>query len=299
MFNHGYPFNRTAPIIWIIRDYLLYSSLYLSIAAGAMAYMSCCLQGLGSLPVTVGIMFLVTYSVYNLNRKTDESEDVINHSDRFSFTKKHEFALYYSAVGAYGFALILALFYGFVTVLITLIPLISGIFYSVPVFPNLMKYGRLKEIPVIKNLIISIAWALPSAILPVYISHVHPNQMTTITAIFFFTLVFINSTVFDMRDIKGDIAAGVETIPILLGKQNTNILLTGINFVLGIWIMLIISKTLPWKVLMVFIFGISYAQLYLLLNHHLEVKNILCDIVADGQFIAFGGLLYILTNYIS
>ena len=48
-------------------------------------------------------------------------------------------------------------------------PLVSGIFYSVPILPKWCRYRRLKEIPVMKNLVVSAAWALAFSLVPVYL----------------------------------------------------------------------------------------------------------------------------------
>lgn len=292
MFNLEHATGRVSCIIRESRDYLMYSSIYLSIAAAAMACISCTLQGIEILPICAGIMFFVTYSIYNMNRKTDENEDVINHAARYSFTKKYEHPLLCSAICAYGFAVILAAGCGVTTLLVTIIPLVCGIAYSIPLLPHGNRYRRFKEIPAVKNLVVSIAWALPPALLPGYVSGSNPGVMAGITGLLFFTLVFINTTVFDMRDIRGDSLAGVRTIPVILGVKKTKILLTVANLVLGMVVILISMKIIPRAETIVLVFGVIYAQGYIVLFQEVATKNVLCDLIADGQFIVFGGLLY-------
>ena len=58
--------------------------------------------------------------------------------------------------------------------LVGLIPLISGILYSVPLFPETWRFRRLKEIPLMKNLLVAGAWALTLSLLPVYAFNLVP-----------------------------------------------------------------------------------------------------------------------------
>ena len=72
-------------------------------------------------------------------------------------------------LGAYLIALIIAASHGLAAFCVVTIPLVSGIFYSVPVLPKWCGYRRLKEIPVMKNLVVSTAWALAFSLVPVYL----------------------------------------------------------------------------------------------------------------------------------
>ncbi len=163
-----------------IRDYgefLLYSSLFLGLAASGMAYTSCFIQGISWTSHIAMVMFMVVFSVYNLNRKTDEAEDALNHEHRFRITKKFERQFFIAALGAYLIALSIAAFHSIVAFCVVSIPLISGIFYSVPVLPKWCGYRRLKEIPVMKNLVVSTSWALAFSLVPVYLSASTPSQL--------------------------------------------------------------------------------------------------------------------------
>lgn len=273
--------------------FLIYSSIYLSIAGAAMVYISCTMQHIPCSPSLLAIMFLATFSVYNINRKTDEKEDAINHSDRYSFTSRYGKVLFTSAILTYILAIALALCYGVKTALISAIPLICGILYSIAWLPKKFKYRRLKEIPFVKNLVVAFAWASTPALLPVYSSSSNAAIATLVVIIFFFTLVFINSVIFDLRDTEGDAASGVKTIPVLLGLSNTMKFLTGLN-ILSVAIVLPLSlQYLPLKFSCLLAAGMVYANFYILLFDKVKRTNLLCDAAADGQFILFGSLLYI------
>ena len=147
-------------------DFLIFSSLFMGMQGMGMVYTSCLIQGLEPAPAVLAIMLLVPLSVYNMNRKTDEEEDSVNHPDRYKFTKRFGKPLEYGALVAYALAVLIAVPFGLGAVLVTLVPLIAGILYSVPLLPPSFGYRRLKEIPVMKNLVVGSSWAIILVLLP-------------------------------------------------------------------------------------------------------------------------------------
>lgn len=291
MFEHSRPVYTFELDLRVMVEYLVYSSVYLSFAAGAMAFISSVLHRVAFNPIVLALGMLITYSVYNLNRKTDESEDAINHSQRYAFTKRYEKLLFGSAIGAYLLALVLSGFYGMTVILISAIPLLSGLIYSMPIFPKGFRYRRLKEIPVAKSLLVAVAWALPPALLPVYVAGISPDLVTLAVILFFFSLVFINTVLFDIRDVEGDRATGVRTIPVCIGVTNTKVLLTLVNIIFGIAVVSLLLFRIPAIFVLLIVIGMVYAQAYILLYQKVSTGNLKCDLIADGQFIVLGLLM--------
>ncbi|HON82277.1 MAG TPA: UbiA family prenyltransferase [Methanoregulaceae archaeon] len=294
MSEYWYPHDWFTLNLVVVFDYLVYSSLYLSFAAGFMAYISSVLHEVSFNPAVFVLGMLITYSVYNLNRKTDESEDAINHSKRYGFTKKYERLLFSTAIGAYILALAISWLYGPAVVVISAIPLISGVVYSAPVFPRGFPYRRLKEIPVAKSLIVAVAWALPPTLLPVYIAGAFPDTITLAAILFFFSLVFINTVLFDMRDVEGDRLTGVRTIPVCIGIAATTLLLKMVNIIFGVTVVLLLWNKIPLAYIMLIVMGIFYAHWYIRNYRKISESNLLCDLIADGQFIALGLLMVVI-----
>ncbi len=292
MFEQSQSGSKSEIDLQVMVEYLVYSSVYLSFAAGAMVFISSILHQVPFSLIVSALGMLITYSIYNLNRKTDESEDAINHAHRYAFTKKYNKILYLSGIGAYLLALVLSGFYGISVILVSSIPLFTGLIYSMPLLPKRFGYRRLKEIPVLKSLLVAFAWALPPALLPVYISGATPSLVTLAVILFFFSLVFINTVLFDIRDLEGDRAAGVRTIPVLLGITRTKTLLTLVNITFGISVLslLLFSHISPVYICLI-VTGMIYAQAYILLFHTISTGNLRCDVIADGQFIVLGLLM--------
>lgn len=274
--------------------FFIYSSIYLSIAGAAMVYISCVIQHIQCSFSLLAIMFLATFSVYNINRKTDEKEDAINHSDRYSFTSRYGKVLSTSAILAYILAIALGLCYGVKTALISAIPLVCGILYSIPWLPKKFRYRRLKEIPFVKNLVVAFAWASTPALLPVYSSSSKASVAAFVVIMFYFRLMFINSVTFDLRDTEGDTASGVKTIPVVFGVQRTINFLARSNILFGLVDLLVCSAYLSSKFTYLLSAGMVYGNLYLFSFDKVKEKNLLCDAAADGQFLILGSLLSIL-----
>ncbi|MDD1719753.1 MAG: UbiA family prenyltransferase [Methanoregulaceae archaeon] len=273
-------------------EFVMYSSLFVAFAAAGMVYTSYAIEGVIPSVAGIAIMFLVAFSVYNLNRKTDEAEDSINHQGRFAFTKKFEKVLFFSALACYALAVFIAIPYGIFPVLVTLVPLLAGILYSVPCLPRRMRYRRLKEIPVVKNLVVAFAWSLTLTFLPVSVGVTFSPMKVLLAFIFFTSYVFIASTIPDIRDREGDALSGVRTIPVILGVERTTMLLTGINLAVGGFSVLISVRMLPAIFTLMLAAGVAYIHLCIHSFYHLRSRDVVCDLLSDGQFIIFGGAIW-------
>ena len=277
-------------------EFLLYSSLFLGSAAAGMAYTSCFIQGISWTSHIAMVMFLIVFSVYNLNRKTDEVEDALNHERRFRITKKFERHLFIAALGAYLTALTIAAFYGIVAFCVVMIPLISGIFYSVPILPKWCGYRRLKEIPVMKNLVVSTSWALAFSLVPVYLGASAPGAASMVVFLFIFCWTFVASVLPDIRDRSGDSASGVATIPVLVGVARSRSILTIINISAGAIILTIGSSVIPMVATGVIVISVVYSQFCIIFIDRTTKNDLLCDVISDGQFLTIGGLCLLVSS---
>jgi 4-hydroxybenzoate polyprenyltransferase len=272
--------------------FLMFTSLFVGIAGGGMVYVAAFAEGVACGPVPIVIMFLVGFSVYNLNRKTDEAEDAINRADRYSFTKKFEKHLFIAALVTYGLAIAIAAFYGVAATIVILIPLVAGILYSIPCLPPSTGYRRLKEIPVVKNLVVGFAWGTTLTFIPLLVTGTPATMATAVTLVFFSTYAFIASTLPDIRDLEGDAQAGVRTIPVVIGEKRTLILITLMNLFIGVGATIISVVFL--SLVIALIFAISTLYLHLCIRNFTRAKrkDIACDILTDGQFLIIGLMIF-------
>lgn len=278
-----------------IVDFLLFSSTFVGIAGVGMIYTSCLIQGLEPLVPVLAIMMLVPFSVYNMNRKTDEEEDSINRQDRYSFTKKFEKPLFYGALLAYLGAGMIAAHYGLIAIVVTLVPLIAGIFYSMPILPRCLGYRRLKEIPVMKNLVVGGSWSMILVLLPVVTTGAPVTLETCLCLLFFFTYAFIASSLPDMRDREGDALAGVRTIPVLIGVQRTKGVLGLMNWTTAcVVVMLGIGALIPPLIAALYAGAHFYTQCCITSFGRISQHDLICDILSDGQFLIIGSVIFLI-----
>ena len=291
------PFDLMKLLVRTGRDlyeFIMYSSIFVGLAAIGMVYTSCFIQKLPvCYPVTV-IMFLTAYSVYNLNRKTDEDEDSVNHQGRFTFTKQNETPLFITAIFAYILALAIAALHGLYAFLITLIPLVSGILYSLKWAPPQSRYRRLKDIPVVKNFVVAFAWSSMLSMLPGSLTGTTPDETTFMALFMFFSYAFIASTIPDIRDRLGDAQAGVKTLPVIFGERRTTRFLIGFNLVFCLFLIAISLRTLPFTVTGVIAATMVYNHLCLSLLGNSSWKKYVYDLLADGQYLFFAAVLFVI-----
>jgi 4-hydroxybenzoate polyprenyltransferase len=265
--------------------FYLYSSLFLATAAVGMAFISCLLQGLDFSLTIAAVLSLVVFSVYNQNRKTDMTEDSLNHGERFHVTSGYAKFLYGAAIAAYGIAFVLSALHGLLALATCSIPLVCGLFYSLPILPRNCGYRRLKEIPVGKNLVVSFSWALSFSLLPVMLSGTVPGIHTLVVFFFIFSWTIIASVLPDIRDCTGDAAAGIRTIPVIIGARRTELFLTAFNILSGLSILHLGRGVLSGPGLWTIGISLAYSQGCILLINRGWNNNFTCDVISDGQFI--------------
>ncbi|MDM7935583.1 MAG: UbiA family prenyltransferase [Methanothrix sp.] len=173
-------------------------------------------------------VFLMTFSLYSLNKLTDMDEDAINMPERLELLRDHKrLAIAYSAT-AYMLCILLTFLDSPSSVPLVFLPLVASLLYGSRVLPWL---PRLKDIPLIKNITVALSWAVTTTLLPAGDTMV---EMTQVVVVFYFMLVkaFVNTALYDVRDVKGDEANNIKTLAVLLGARRTVLLLLFINVTL-------------------------------------------------------------------
>ncbi|WAC04729.1 MAG: UbiA family prenyltransferase [Methanoregula sp.] len=277
-------------------DLLVFSSLLLSLECISMAYISCFIQQVPWNSLCAIIPFLVAFSIYNLNRKTDEEEDAINRQDRFAFTKRYETHLYYGAIISLAIALALSATYGIPSLLATAAPFICGFLYSFRWLPRRIGYRRLKEIPAVKNIIVGFAWAIILSLLPVFLNHGTPDSRTAIIFLLFFMWGFMASLIPDIRDRAGDASAGVRTIPVIFGEERAKTLLSNVLLLLGVPLVLFSLLFLPPFTTILLLAANLYSHGCVHLLGRTRIRDFVADAISDGQYICFALALFVITT---
>lgn len=224
--------------------------------------------------------FLVIYSVYGLNKITDTEEDQLNAPERSNLIQSHEKLFKYTAIAAYGLALIIGLIQGWQVLLVLIFPLLAGIIYSIQIHPRI---PRLKDIFAIKSLIVAMSWTVGNTFLPIV--HYNTNQMVPPLIFYlFFIKSFINTVIFDLHDVEGDQKNGTTTIPVVMGTSGTIKLLLVLNSTLIILIQASVVYGLFQVFIIPLIFCMVYGYFYILYFSHNQ-NRLQMDILVDGEWI--------------
>ena len=267
-----------------IVSFLMASSIFLSISGVLMLYLSFTILEVTLKPILLCAMFFVIYSVYSLNRVTDQEEDAVNMPERSALVQGNEKLLLILAVVSY----IVALFLGWLespfAALILLVPIVLGIAYSKDVF-SIFGIPRLKDILFVKSFVVALSWTACLTFLPA----LYLENLTKLWFVlpFLFIKVFINTLLFDVRDVTGDAMNGVNTVPVAIGVSGTRWLLLTIQSLLALWTILFLNLFTDYYP--VLIASMIYGYLYILYFCTENNRNkILLDILVDGEWIIMG-----------
>lgn len=192
--------------------FFVHSNIFISVSATSVAVTTILLSDLRLEALPLFIVFTATFFVYSLNRITDIAEDKQNVPGRAEFTERYGKPilvvgglLYLTAVGV-------AFYLG----------LPGAPFLGLPVFVALFYSGYAKSLFFVKNLTVGIAWGSIPLGVGVYYGVLWTPEILFL-AFFFGVTLTVAAALFDIKDIEGDKAEGISTIPIVLGARATRI----------------------------------------------------------------------------
>jgi len=170
---------------------------------------------------------LAIYSIYSFNSWTDSDEDQVNSPEFAAVGSRSKISILAMSLITGIIAAMLSVFLGLLAAATVVFVLLIGLLYSNPVL-KVVRVPRFKEIPLFKNVIIAILWALLVTV-PFSASGTALNSVVSLLILFVFLQLFIESISRDLPDAQGDAKAGFSTIPSVFGLRNTLALLLIIN----------------------------------------------------------------------
>jgi 4-hydroxybenzoate polyprenyltransferase len=205
--------------------FLSVSSLHVASAGFFVTLAVYCLLDESPSILICSAVFFMTLSLYSLNKLTDIKEDAINMPERLNFLRGRRNLIIAYSVASYLLSILLTIIDNPSSVIVVFIPLIANTLYGSKLLPIL---PRLKDIPVVKNLVVSFSLAAATTLLPA--GHIM-GEISTVALVFYFILVkvFVNTVLYDMRDMYGDKENGIRTMPVILGRRKTTLVLLAIN----------------------------------------------------------------------
>jgi len=259
--------------------FLSVSSLFIGGAGFFNTYIGYLLLGISPNIAVCSAAFLVSFSVYTLDKITDLDKDVVSMPSRAQFLqRKKGLAIILSSL-AYLLSSIILFVGEPISSLLLLVPIAANVVYGKKLIPGV---PRLKDIPVMKNAIVASSWALVTVIIPItYQSKLQssPSFMVIFVVLYFmFIKMFINTILYDIRDELGDRINNVRTIPVLIGSKKTGKLLLALNSTLFL--------VLPWlrdlnRLLVLALVAYGYAYI---LYFSQPRDPLALDLCVDGEF---------------
>jgi len=276
---------------------LLFTNLFVAFGAGCLAFASMCMQGIEPVFEQVMMAFLYVLSMHTLNNYTSRKAERYNYPYRAAFYEKNRVALLLMAFTAGMSGLTLAYFQGIAAFVILLTMSVLGMTYRIKLFPSgVTAYNiqKIQDIPGSKTILIAIAWGIVTSVLPSITINGAISTETMIVFIWSTGLVFARCAFFDLLDIQGNRIVGQETLPGVLGEDQTMFMLRFLSMGLFLWGFIFYLSGFA-KITIVFV-GCSAILFYYLLNfyekNHL-VSNMRLHFFVESHFIVCGILALI------
>lgn len=284
--------RKCGPLRW---TYALFSivvkaNLFIALGGACLTFASMRLLGLPFRWLPVLLSFGYVFAIYNLNIIADQSAILLNQPSRYRFFRRYGKIFNVCSLLALSTALACAAVLGASSFLLALFVLLLGLAYSFKILPPVLPWRRLKDLSGSKELFSSLGWGTLAVLIPAFSSPPPgPSKTATLVAfIFVFVIMFVRSTLFDIRDMQGDRLVGRGTIPVIIGKEKTKLLLGVLTLFLAL--LLIVASVRGWVPCGYwYLIVIGYAFLYLLLYHRRVIfQGLFHEMLVDGQLILAG-----------
>ena len=283
--THTTPFpSKALKVLSSLLELLTSTSIFIALNASIVAAFSSLLYGLEVKPIILLIAFLATFSVYNMNRATDRTEDSIN---RPRVASRSLLFFLVPSIIASASCLLLSASVGAQALSVIVTSLIASIFYSVKLSPSI---PRLKEIVGLKSVLVAFSWGFTGALLPASSQAVDITKMI-MAYTYIFIQILVNTVLCDVRDMDGDRASGVKTIPIALGLSATKKLLFIVNTLMFPWLLYCLTQGLFLKYVPALFFGVGYGYLIIYVFSRKGCNRLLVELAVDGEWMPLVALM--------
>lgn len=210
--------------------FLVHSNVFIALSATSVAVTTSLLAGFPLAVEPLFIVFAATLFVYNLNRITDVSEDATNVPGRVEFVRTY--GRFWIAVGV--------LLYLLATGLAVTRNLPRAEFMAVPPLVGLLYSFGGKRVLLLKNLLVGASWGLIPLGVGTYFGRLWTVDVLFL-AVHVCVVITLAAIVFDVKDIEGDRAAGIRTIPVVSGPRRTRVLTQAGNALAGVGIIALVA----------------------------------------------------------
>ncbi|MHC4183649.1 MAG: 4-hydroxy-3-methylbut-2-enyl diphosphate reductase [Planctomycetota bacterium] len=279
---------------------LISSFMYIGIGAASLSYSSSVLLGIYPRLNFCAIAALFLFSMYVLNHFTNKEAAALNKPSRARLYEKHHSIFVVLGIVAAITSFVLAFMISIEIFFCVFFATLFGIAYRISIIPKkfsrFIRHRSLEQIPGSKEIFISMAWAVSTGLIPFLGASVSARSFSSLLVVvaFAFSMAFMRTVLLNVQDVQGDRIVGKETIPIAIGKRNTQISLIVLSVLIAV--LLIVSPMLGWtSAFSYYLFPcVIYACGYLYLYHRrLIPSGLACEAITDFNFILAGIMVII------
>ncbi len=225
------------------------------------------------------VVYLSILAINFLNRYEDIDQDMTSNPERSKSVNKYLKFTPYIMVILTVVPVGITTYYAPISAIIFMLFLFGlGILYSVLLKDVTKRALGFKDIMT----------ALPYALLVIFMSLYYNTPITAATiliTVFYFIRMFINTTFFDIKDIKADKKEGLRTFPVVFGKDKTKLFLILLNLISIIPIIIGVYLNVLPVYSIALLATVIYAFLYLNKRKLFTNQTTLYNVVVDGEFI--------------
>jgi len=267
------------------------ANFFIAFGGACLTAASMRLLGIHILWPALLLSFSLILSIYNLNIFADQPAIFLNQPSRYRFFHNNRLLLRLLNVLSLATAFVCTVFLGTGPFLLTVITLLSGLAYSSTIFPSSFPGRRLKNLTGLKEFLSSLGWGVVAVLVPAAATGTdRPSTIAImIVFLFVFSIMFVRSTLFAIRDIQGDRLVGRETLPVVLGVDRTKIVLLSLITLNALG--LVMAGILGWVPVSGYYYlaVIAYGCVYLILYHkRILYQGLVHEVLVDGQLILAG-----------
>lgn len=226
-------------------DSLVNLNIIVALGAVGMFVTSSLLQGIplsaNMLAIGSAISFLYFFSMYLWNSLTNIESTKHLGMSRYEFYHSRRSLLFALAVASIAAILTLAYLTTPPLFWLMLLLTIAGSLYHFVIVPKallpLLRYRSIHDVPTSRDLFVSLAWAVLTALVPrTFLPSFGIDFATAAVFLWVFVLAYLRSLTFDLRDIEGDRIMGRETLVTIVGEKRVR---TGMRTVIFISVILV------------------------------------------------------------
>jgi 4-hydroxybenzoate polyprenyltransferase len=271
-----------------LKNIVIYGGHFTALSSPSIILSVIILMNLNITILDLLIAYLIPLIVYSYDYNKEKETDYISDPDKTKFFRmgNHNYITIIYIILLLVLLIILNKpnFLIFVAILV-----FGGLLYSI-VFKVLTKI-----IPGFKSIFITLIWAYAGTFFMIFLNDLTYSAIFIFIFAYIYMKGFINVVFFDFKDIASDKTKGLKTIPVLIGKKNSVLILSAINLIaLFMIIYCVYINVLPSYAISLVVFTL-YTFIYLFKGLNANEKELLnyTYIMADAEFILWPIVLII------